>query len=848
MAATIQIAIRALWAHKRRLAGTCFAVFLGVAFLTGTLVLNDTFQATFDRLFAATTAGTDAVVQSTTRLGGQSRALIPASLLDEVRAVPGVADVQPTIAGYGQLIASDGKPLGGNAPRQAGNWIGDPALNPYRLVQGRAPVADDEVVINRGAAKKGNLHLGQVTVVQTPQPIKVTIVGIATFGGVDGFGETTFTAFSWHGAQQHLTTTGPGQLSSIAVRAAPGVGKNQLTARIAPRLPAGVQAVTGTQLADDNLSTSAGQFLAFLRAFMSVFAGIALLVASFSIYNTFAILTAQRTRDIALLRILGASRRQTLASVLAEAAAAGVVASATGLAGGLGIAALLKGAFHSLGFAIPASGLVFRASTAIVAVTVGIGITLLAGLMPALRASRIPPLAALRNMAVERSASSVSRGVVGLAITGVGVIVVLTAVSSHGSSALPRAGLGALLTIVGTVVLGPLASKRASSIIGLPAAAARGLTGDLARHNAMRNPRRTAATAAALMVGVSVVTLFTVFAASLKHSLTDQVTGSVRADLVVSAGASYGGARLSPQLITDLARLPDVAATAGLGGGEARVATASHEVSAADRSALDRLLDLHVTQGSLRALSDTQLAVSTKTARDKHWKLGSDVSVTFPDGTTVQLTVGAIYRDTAVVGDHLLSQTEWVAHTNQPVDSAVFVKLAPGVDRHTAHTEVTHVARGYGDPRVQDPHAYATTQASMVNTFLALVYVMLALSVIIALLGISNTLSLSTHERTRELGLLRAIGETRAQLRSMVRYESIIVALFGTITGLGIGVFLGWALVQAASHAYMTISLAAPASQLITILAVGAAAGGLAAIGPARRAARLNVLTAISAE
>jgi putative ABC transport system permease protein len=286
----------------------------------------------------------------------------------------------------------------------------------------------------------------------------------------------------------------------------------------------------------------------------------------------------------------------------------------------------------------------------------------------------------------------------------------------------------------------------------------------------------------------------------------------------------------------------------GLGGGQARVGTASKQVSAADPATLDTMLDLHQTQGSVASLTDTQLAVSDKVASDKHWTLGSVVPVTFPDGTTSRLTIGAIYRDTAVVGDYLLPQPTWMNHTSQPVDSSVFVKLAPGASRQDGQAAVTAVARGFGNPRVQEPQAYATTQASMVNTFLGLVYVMLALSVIIALLAISNTLSLSTYERTRELGLLRAVGQTRAQLRSMVRYESIIVALFGTLTGVGVGVFLGWALVEAATHAYMTISLAAPASQLITVVAVGAIAGLVAAIRPARRAANLNVLAATASQ
>jgi putative ABC transport system permease protein len=849
----VKISLKDLWARKRRLTSIFLAVFLGVAFLSGTLALGDTISANFNTLFSDVTKGTDAVVRSATSVeGGRARAErgpIDASLVDRVRSVEGVAKAEPYVQGYGALIGKDGKAIGGNGPpRQAANWVSDPDLNPYRLVEGRAPQAPDEVVVNRGAAEKGDLHLGDTAMVQTPEPVQVKIVGIATFGTADGFGSATYTAFTLDAAQQRLLAR-PGQVSSILVKAAPGVSQHEVVQRVRSALRPGAEAITGAQLTKENTDDINRIFLDFLRTFLVVFAAIALLVATFSIYNTFSIITAQRTREAALMRAVGATRRQVLISVALEALLVGVLASAAGLAGGLAIAGLLKALFDAFGFALPAGGLVLTGSTVVTSLVVGLVVTVLAGAGPALRSSRVRPLAALRDVAVDRTTASGPRALAGLAVTGVGVSVVLAAVIGAGGAVLAWAGLGALLTIVGLVVFGPVVARPASSLLGAPLARLRGVTGSLARGNAMRNPRRTSGTAAALMVGVGVVTLFTVFAGSLKASVDESVSKSFGGDLVISGGR-FGGPALSPRLATDVGRLSPVQTAVGLGRGVARLGTSSRQVTIAEPAALDAVLDLDVAAGSVRDLGSRQLAVSKKTADDKGWRVGSVIPVTFLDGTTNDLTVGAVYDSRSIVGDVVLSRAAWAPHAVQDVDSSVLIKLKPGSGLAAGRAAVDRVADAYGAPSVQDRQEYVDSLTQGVNMLLGLVYVMLALAIVIALMGIANTLSLSIHERTRELGLLRAVGQTQAQTRSMVRWESVILSSFGAVGGLGVGVFLGWALVKAAasSQASMVTVFSVPAGQLVVVLVLGALAGVLAGFRPARRAARLNVLEAIATE
>ncbi len=847
----IGIGLKRLWAHKRRLIGTLLAVALGVAFLAGTQLLGDTLRANFDRLFSQANGGTDVVLRGTTKIGtagGQDiRAGVDASLVERVGKVAGVAVAQPYVEGYGQLLGHDGKGIGGNGPpTRAANWVPVRSLNPYRLVAGRTPHADDEVVINRGAAKSGDVRLGDSTTLLTPRPVRVVIVGIATFGTADGFGSSTFTGMTLHAAQRYLTDN-PGRLTDILIEASPGVSPEQLLARLRPVLPAGVQAVTGGQLAQENFNAIDSGFLGFVRTALTMFAAIALMVAAFSIYNTFSILAAQRSRDSGLLRALGATRRQVIASSVVESVVIGAVGSLVGLAGGVGIAAGLKGVFDGFGFALPAGGLAFQASSALVAVIAGLSATVVAGALPALRASRVPPLAALRESAVEPTAASRVRTVVGGALILGGIIGTASA-AVLGEAGL--AGVGALLAFVGVVVFGPVAARPAAAVLGSPLTALRGITGHLARQNAMRNPRRTAATASALMVGVAVVALFTVIGASLKASVARGVDQSLRADLIVDT-AGYGGgsgrAGLSPDLAAGIARLPEVQLVTGLGRGTVLLDGVSSLVTIADPAAIGRVINLDVAAGVVNTSSADTVAVSRAAADSRHWRVGSTVAVTYPDGDSGRLRVSAIYEHADVVGDYQITPGSWAPHAAQVLDSQILINLRPGGGITATRKAVAALAAPFGHPRIQDRVQYRSSATQGVDTILGLIYVMLVLAILIALMGIANTISLSIHERTRELGLLRAVGQTRAQTRSMVRWESVLIALFGTVGGVILGTFLGWALVKASATTSLAV-FSAPPGQLLIFLIVGAVAGVLAGLRPARRAARLEMMRALATE
>jgi putative ABC transport system permease protein len=763
-----------------------------------------------------------------------------------------VADAQPYLEGYGQLLGRDGKPIGGNGPpTQAASWVGDPALNPYRLVQGHAPRADDEVVINRGAATTGHLALGMTTTLLTPQPLRVHIVGITTFGTADGFGPGTFTGMTLPAARQHLAgPKGPGpgseaELTQILVRASPGVPDTELAARLRPVLPAGVQAITGAQLATENLDDINSGFLGFLSTGLTAFATIALLVAAFSISNTFSILAAQRGRESALLRALGGTRRQLAVAGLAEALVVGLVGSVAGWAGGIGIAALLKGVFDGFGFALPAGGLVLRASSSVLAVAVGVVATVLAAVLPALRASRVPPLAALRELAAEPARISRVRSVSGFLLIAGGAGAVIGGAAGGGEAA---AIAGAVGTLAGFIVLGPVAVRPAAAGLGAPIAALRGVGGRLARDNALRNPRRTAATASALMVGVAVATLFTVIGASLKASAANGVQRTLAADLVVyqpGYGGSAGLAGFSPQLAADLGRLPSAGVAVGVSRGSVLLDGRAQTVAAADPGRIGAVLNLGVTAGSLGAVDAGSFAVSASAAADRHWRVGSTVPVVYPDGAQARLRVAAIFDHPDITGDYLFAAAGWAPHAGQRLDSMVLLKLKPGASPGSARAEVTAATGAAGQPRVQDRAQYQASATGGVNTILGLVYVMLALAILIALMGVANTLSLSIHERTRELGLLRALGQRRAQTRGMIRWESVIIAVFGTLGGVILGTFLGWAVVASSGRATLAV-FAAPPLQLALFLVLGAVTGILAGIRPARRAARLNMISAIA--
>ncbi|WP_431040863.1 ABC transporter permease [Streptomyces sp. P1-3] len=849
--ATLRISSASLRAHKRRFAGTFLAVLLGVAFLAGTLVMGDTLRASFDTLFGRANRGTDAVVRSADAItvpgeGRGTRAPVDASLAERIAKVPGVAAAVPSVEGAGQLVGRDGDPVGGQGPPTlAGNWITDTELNPYRIAEGRAPRASGEAVVNRGAAEAGGLRIGDTAVLRTPDPVRVTIVGLATFGGEDGMGRSTFTGLTRADAEKYLTPE-PGQATSIQVRAAPGVGERELVDALEPVLPKSVEAITGQEATEENLDVVSGRFLNLFTTFLLVFAGIALLVATFSIHNTFTIVVAQRTRENALLRALGAARRQIVGATLAEAAVVAVIASGAGLLGGVGIAAGLQALFPAVGFPFPEGDLVIGAVSLLLPLAVGVLVCLASALLPAVRAGRTAPLAALRETAVDTSGASRRRAVIGAALGAAGIA--LTAAGATAGPSITLAGTGAALTLAAFIVLGPVASTAVVRVLGGPLRRLRGVTGALAQRNALRSPHRTAATATALMIGVAVVALFTVFAASLRTTMDQTVSRAFAGDVAVSAPAfGAGGSGLSPKLAPALDRLPEVDTALGLGRGVAKVDGAGRQLTVTDPAALARVLDLGRIDGSLDGLGTRGLAVSAGEADKRGWRIGSTAALTFTDGRTEPYTVRALYGQDDLAGDYVITRAAWAPHRVQDSDTLVAVSFKDGVPIGDGKAAVAKTAAAYGDPEVQTRDEYAASSAAGIDMMLTLVYALLALAVVIALLGITNTLTLAVHERTRELGLLRAVGQTRAQLRAMVRWESVLVAAFGTASGLLLGGFLGWALVRASDTAG-TSAFTLPPVQLAVVALVGLAAGALAGLRPARRAARLDVLRAIATE
>jgi putative ABC transport system permease protein len=848
---TTRLAARSLWTHKRRLVGAFIAVILGVAFLAGTLIVSDTLAASIDHLFVQAFSGTDVSVRNAnavSKSSGTPRGGIDVALLLRVAAVPGVA-AEPVIQGTGQLLDRTGRVISVQGPQDAGNWIALPALNPFHIVAGHAPRPTHrgypEVVVDRQVANQGHLHVGDTTGLLVPQRIEVRIVGIATFGSADAYGDGSYTAFTLADAQRYIAQS-PHTITSIAVQARPGFSPDALRAAIQAVLPRGIEAVTGQTLVQESISNTGRKFITLFRTFLVSFAVIALIVSIFSIYNTFAILAAQNARASALLRLVGASRRQVLAMVVMEGIAVALIASLAGLGVGLGLAALLGQVFRS-GFGIPITGLVVAPAASPIAVAAGVGATLLAGLVPAIRGSRIPPLAALRaatSDTTDISATATNAGC--LLVIGGTILVVAGATLAGQGAALLLVGLGALATLIGLVTLGPALARPVSALLGVPGTKLRGAPGRLARGNAMREPRRTARAGTALMLGVAVVTLFTVLAASLRAGQDSSISQSLTTNLVVSSGSDqFGG--YSPRLPATLARLPQVAETTGFGTGTVLIDGSRARISVADPSRIPRFLRLNVRSGSLPTLRTDQLAVSTAAAQSNHWHIGTGVSVTYDDGTTQRFTIHAIYGYDPTLLDYLMPAAAWTAHTTQATDYLTLVKLKPGVGLAAAKTAIARAALPFGMPAVQTVPEYIGSQGASLTTLLDVAYGMLAVAIVIALLGIGNTLSLSMYERTRELGLLRAVGATRAQVRTMVRWESLIVALFGTLSGMILGLFSGWGLVEAIGK-YGPSQFAVPTVQLAIIVVVGGVAGVLAAIRPANRAARLNVLRAVAYE
>jgi putative ABC transport system permease protein len=845
-----RIALKTALAKKLRLFSTALSIMIAVAFLGGTLVFTDTIRRTFDDLFADVYANTDSWVRSSTSVelefGAEQRGRIPDTVLATVRGVDGVAEAQPYVQGFAQIVSSDGDPIGNpgeGAPTFAMTYS-EGVLNPWDLTEGSRAPGPGELVIDKGSADAGDLSLGdRVTVITQSGPHEFPLVGIARFGSADSPGGASVSLFDIATAQDVLVG-GDTELDAVVVRAVDGVSEQELTARIARVLPQGVEAVTGTTITEES-QNSFREAMSFFNTFLLVFAVIGLVVAAFTIYNTFQIIITQRAHEMALLRSIGATRRQVLGSELIEATLVGTVASIVGLAAGVVVAALLKAMMAAFGVDIPAGGTVFTARTAVVALVVGVVVTVVAAVFPSLRASRIPPLAAIRDVAVDTSGQSRRRLISGGVITAIGVGAFVYGLAGAG---IEWVGAGALATFVGVFMLGPLVARPAAKAIGAPLPAITGVVGELARENAERNPKRTSRTGGALMVGVALVAAITIIAASAKDWIRDVYDEQFAGDYVVStATTGFGG--LDPELALAVRQLPEVAVSTGVRAGAARdlADSSDTEYVAVDPATAGQLFDIGMVEGAVEELTVNGILVDDGEATERGIVVGDRLPFRFLDGVERRLVVQGIYTEDDLAGTFVVSQALHEQTGVDQFDVAVYVAKGRGVTDAAAEAAVTSVAGRYPNAEVKSRTEFVDSEAAQIDPLVNLMYGLLGLAVLISLINIANSMALSIHERTRELGLLRAVGMTRRQTRRSVRWETVIIALLGTALGIVIGVFFGWSISVTIRNGGLG-AFTLPVTPLIVIALIAVIGAVIAVIRPASRAARLDVLRAIANE
>ncbi len=848
----LRVTLKNLAARKLRFILTAFAVIIGVAFMSGTLVLTATIKQTFNDLFADIYRGTDAVVRAHASLksdfGTDLRPRVPASLLQEVESTPGVAAAHGTVSvNYAQIVDANGKAVGnpGQGPPTLGfAWDPVPQLNSFRLIEGsKPPTSDDQIVVDRHSANKAHLHVGdRVTVLSTKAPKVYTLVGIARFGTADSLAGASIVLFTEPEAQR--LANAPNQYDEIAVAAEPGVSQTQLKANLQQHISKQYEAVTGKEITKENQDAIAKQ-LGFVNTALLVFAFIALIVGAFIIYNTFSIVIAQRLREMALLRAIGATERQVLVSVIGESIIVGIVASAIGAAAGIALSIGLQAVFNLIGVALPTTHLVVQPSAIIIGIVVGAVVTILSAIIPARQAARIPPIAAMREVALERPTNRLRRSIIGGLLVAAGVLSLVRGLSGGG---IALVGIGALAVLIGVFVISPLFARALALGIGVPLRRLRGITGGLARENAARNPRRTATTAAAVMIAVALVGFITIFASSANASIGHAIDQQFKTDYIITTGTGFGANNgVSPQLGNSIKQLRVVQAVTPLRLAPVRITGGTTFLPAVDTAAAAQMFDFGTSGGDFASMGPNSIAVSKQQAENKHWNIGDIIPVTFVKTGTVPLRLDYIFNDRGIVGNYLTTLSVYEKNVSEQLDNQIFVKLKPGVTAEQGRASIEPLLKQFPTAKLKDNAQYKADQKAQVNRVLAIVYVLLFLAVIIAMIGIANTLTLSVYERTREVGLLRAVGMSRRQVRTSVRWEAVIIALLGTLLGLAIAYFFSWAVVKALSDQGFSRFSAAPGSVLL-IIVVFSLLAVVMAILPARRAAKLDVLRAISTE
>jgi len=835
--------VRGLLAHRVRLALTALAIALGTAFMAGSFVFTATLTHSLDSLFAQSATGTDVIVEhviphgSSFGAGSGGNRPIPASLAAVLRGLPGVAAADGVVTARAVLLGRDGRPL----PGQFGAALSWPPDAPFQAIftrrTGNPPTRPDQIMIDRASARQGHYRVGdRIEVAIGGQARPFVISGITGYGPADSLGGGSMAILSLPAAQQLFGLAG--EYSQIDVKAAVGISAPQLRGRVAAALPPGVQAVTAASAAASQAQQLNSQ-LGFLTYFFVGFAAVSLFVGAFVIWNTFSIMVGQRVREMALLRTLGAQRGQVFRSVLGEAALLGAAAALVGVLLGVALARGLAALLAGFGLPLPITGLVVPTAGAVVAFGAGLAITVAAAVPPALRATRVAPVQALRDATPAREAFTARRLILGLTMLGAGIALLLAGLFTGGPIAVIAAG--AVACFLGVAVLGPLFARPLAFAAGLPLTRLPGQAGALARSNAMRNPKRTSATAAALMIGLALIVAAAVLVASVRSVITGQIGADSKISFYVQATSADAG--ITPHLATVLAQVPGVGAVTEVRSTDATVAGVAHQnVDGVDPAAIGAFTSLGLRSGSLAALAAGKLLVSQSAAAGHHWRTGDLVTITFGSYGTSRLRIGGIFASTGPLSPYLLSNTTFSADTGIRTDNVDLVRA-----QASARRPLTVALAGYPGAQLLDQAGYGSSRSATLGNILNLITALLVLAVIVALLGIVSTLALSVAERTRELGLLRAIGMRRGQVGQMIAAESVIIAVIGAVLGTALGLGLGVALAAAFTRSQQ-LTVVIPAGKIVIYVAAAALAGLLAAIAPARRAARMNMIAAIAAE
>jgi putative ABC transport system permease protein len=855
-----KVALRGIAARKLRAFTTFLAIFLGVALVAGTFVLTDTINRSFDEIFSDSLKGTDVVITGQTEVeqdDGMPPAF-PAALLERTRQVDGVEAASGSIFSLGKFVKKDGDALtAGFAP----NFISSHAPERFEslnMEEGHPPRTANEATLDKQTAERGDLEVGDTLYLAAERRVKgYRLVGTTTLGDDNSFGGAGIAQLTLPEAQR--VTDKVGEFDQISVAAADGVSDGELASRIREVMPRQVQVETAEQNAKRQSDDIASD-LSFFTIFLLVFAFVALFVGAFLIFNTFSITVAQRTREFGMLRTLGASRRQVLNSIVSEALLLGLLGGVLGLVGGLGFAKGINALFKALGIDLPNTGTVIEGRTIVVSLLVGLGVTLISVLFPAIRATRVSPMAALREMDEDADKRRVLvtivaglLGAVGLAFLCIGLFGGL----EDSGAAAGLGGGGMAIMLLAVALLSPRLVKPLANVAGKPIEKLRGLTGRLARENAMRKPGRTASTAAALMIGLALVVFVAVFTAGLKKSVDNAIDSSFQGELVLSN--SDGFSPIPQEAVEKAGQVPGVSTSSSLtysngklvSGAKASADGSNVRLSGVDPATVESVLTLDWQQGSAATLSgigERGAVVDDAWAKANDVEVGGTLRVRTPKETTVDFTVRGTVKDNAdLFGNMLVDVATLRAEFGREGPSQAFLALAPGVNADRVQDRVdSTIGRAYPTVEVENQQQLKDRQAAQIDQLLNLVYGLLFLAVLVALFGIVNTLALSIHERTRELGMLRAVGMSRRQVRQMIRYEAVITALIGALLGAVLGVIFALLVSRPLADEGFVISI--PIGTLIGLLVLAAVFGVIAAIGPARRASRLDVLRALAYE